>query len=91
MRQLQPLQIELFKTFYKEYQMKTIAALIFSLFSTSVFAHSSHMTDDDAPPSEKNEMKKKESEKRMQNKLPNKKDASQPAPKSSEKKSEEKK
>ena len=69
--------------------MKTIAALIFSLFATSVFAHSSHTMDDDAPPSEKNAMKKKESEKRMQNNPPTKKDAPQPELKSSEKKAEQ--
>jgi hypothetical protein len=71
--------------------MKTIAALFFILFATSVFAHSSHTMDDDAPPSEKNAMKKKESEKRMQNNLPNKKDGSQLELKSSEKKADEKK
>ncbi len=71
--------------------MKTIAALIFSLFATSVFAHNSHTMDDDAPPSEKNAIKKKESEKRMLNNLPNKKDGSQPEPKSNGKKAEEKK
>lgn len=71
--------------------MKTIAALIFSLFATSVFAHSSHMTDDDAPPSKKNEMQKKEAAKGKQHKVPFTKDAGQPTPKSSEKKSEEKK
>ena len=71
--------------------MKTIAALIFSLFATSVFAHSSHTMDDDASPTEKNAIKKKESEKRMHDNSPNKKDASQPEPKSSKKTAEEKK
>lgn len=71
--------------------MKTIAALIFSLFATSVFAHSSHMTDDDAPPSKKNEMKKKDVAKEKKNNFPAQK-TPQPAPKTaSEKIVEEKK
>lgn len=71
--------------------MKTITALIFSLFATSVFAHSSHMMDDDAPPSQKNEMKKRDVLKERENNYSSQK-APQPAPKTAgDKKFEEKK